>query len=90
MNQDPINKEGRDLNLVPLTLGPLHYVRVDSGWFPSAFMFVLTPYPSEGGRSQAPEAMRKAAEGVLITESKIAGENTMFHLNLFAFCAITD
>ena len=38
-------------------------------------MFVLTPYPSEGGRSQEPEAMRKAEEGVVITESKIVGEN---------------
>ena len=41
MNQDPMNEEGRNLNLVPLTLGPLHYVRVESGWFPSALMFVL-------------------------------------------------
>lgn len=55
MNQDPMNEEGRNLNLVPLTLGPLHYVRVDSGWFPSALMFVLLIHlKGEDHRPQRP------------------------------------
>ena len=55
---------------------PLRALCQGGQWLVPQCTHVRSPYPSEGGRSQAPEAVRKAEEGVLITESKIVGENS--------------
>ena len=66
------------MNLVHLTFGPLHRVRAGAVGAPvhSCLFSLLIRLKEEDHRP--PETLRKAEEGVLITESKLVGKNARF------------
>lgn len=66
------------MNLVHLTFGPLHRVRAGAAGAPvHSCLFSLLIHLKEAD-PRPPETMRKAEEGVLITESKLVGKNARF------------